>query len=197
MATVRERVDRLEMLFERFVEEMRMFKEEMRMFKEEMRAHRDKVDEQIREMHRQWGNLARKMGTIVEDIIAPAARPLLRRYFQCEPETVAQRVRRRRGDREIEIDLLAVCDQRVFVFEVRSTPRPRDLDDIRERQALFTEFFPEYAACEIFWIYGSIVVPENIVRAATRRGIFVMAYREWEYVDILNFTDITGQPPPA
>lgn len=37
---------------------------------------------------------------------------------------------------------------------------------------------------------GSIVFPEDMIHYASKNGIYAMAYREWDYVDILNFDDI-------
>jgi len=42
------------------------------------------MKEDRKEMNKQWGNLANKMGTIVEDIIRPGIRPTLKRYFNTE-----------------------------------------------------------------------------------------------------------------
>ena len=83
MATVIDRVDRLEEALANFITsvgiefnkvynsqlrteaELRAFKEEMREFKEENRR-------QTRAMNRQWGDLANKLGTLVEDLVYPS-----------------------------------------------------------------------------------------------------------------------------
>ena len=62
----------------RLEREIDKFRIEMDKFKEEMRADR-------REMNKQWGALANKMGTLDEDLISPAVRPILVRYFNCDP----------------------------------------------------------------------------------------------------------------
>jgi len=41
-------------------------------------------------------NLAKKMGTLVEDLIAPALRPVLSKYFNCDATMEGQRMRRRK-----------------------------------------------------------------------------------------------------
>lgn len=48
--------------------------QEMQAFKEEMRADR-------KAMNKQWGDLANKLGTIIEDIVAPNLRRLATEYF--------------------------------------------------------------------------------------------------------------------
>ena len=90
MATVIERVDRLEEALQQYItsvgaaqlrtetelrffkDEMREFKDEMREFKDEMREFKDENRRQTREMNRQWGDLANRLGTLVEDLVYPS-----------------------------------------------------------------------------------------------------------------------------
>ena len=75
---------RLEREMLAFKDEMKGFKDEMLVFKDEMKDFKDEMREDRREMNKQWGNLANKMGTLVEDIIAPAVGPAIRKYFKEE-----------------------------------------------------------------------------------------------------------------
>ncbi len=209
-------VERLEKEMREFKVEMREFKEEMRAFrdesekdrkalheemrefKEEMRVFRDKMDRNIEEMkeeskrkNREWSNLAKKMGTIVEDLIAPALRPVLSKYFNCEVSMEGQRMFRRRNGEDYEIDAIAVCDDRVFMVEARSTPRFDDIKEIKEKSERFFEFFPEHKGKELVVIFGSITFPQNVIRQASKKRIYVLAWREWEYMDILNFEEVS------
>ncbi|MBC7320940.1 hypothetical protein H5T89_09870, partial [bacterium] len=121
MARVEEKVERLESLFGQFLintdvnlrrletsleafkdemrafkDEMRAFKDEMKDFKDEMRAFKDKINEDRRRMNKQWGELANKMGTLVEDIVAPNIGGVAKRYFGCEDfDFFAIRVKKR------------------------------------------------------------------------------------------------------
>ncbi|MFN3741001.1 MAG: hypothetical protein ACK4TF_10105, partial [Thermodesulfovibrionales bacterium] len=137
-----------------------------------------------------WSNLAKRMGTIVEDLIAPSLRPVLKSYFNCEVNLEGQRLFRRKDGENYEIDAIAVCDDKVFMIEVRSTPRDRDINEIKEKAERFFYFFPEFEGRLLILIFGSIIFPENIIKYATRSGIYVMGWREWEYMDILNFEEI-------
>ncbi len=177
-----------------FKNEMAAFKDEMSAFKNEMAAFKDKVDkfierqeEENRRKNREWSNLAKKMGTIVEDLIAPALRPVLSKYFNCEVSMESQRILRRKEGESYEIDAIVICDQKVFMVEARSTPRFDDIKEIKEKSERFFEFFPEYKGKELIVIFGSITFPENVIHHASRNGIYVLAWKEWEYMDILNF----------
>ncbi|GBC83967.1 hypothetical protein HRbin11_00387 [bacterium HR11] len=197
MVTIKQRVDKLEAALIRlteemraFKEEMRAFKEEMRVFKEEMEAFREEVRQDRRQMNKQWGELARKMGTLVEDVVSPAVRPVIRQYFGCEPTFKARNVLRRMDGRDYEVDVLVACPHEVFLIEVRSTLKSESVDELIEKAGPFFEFFPEYRGQRLVLILAGLEFPENVLRYATRRRVYAMAYREWEFMDILNFHDI-------
>ncbi len=40
-------------------------------------------------------------------------------------------------------------------------------------------------------IFGNLTFPENIMKYASRNGIYVLGWKEWEYMDILNFEEIS------
>ena len=61
-----------------FKDEMREFKDEMREFKDEMPEYKEWSRNQIKTMNRQWGDLANKMGTLAEDLVAPSVPRILR-----------------------------------------------------------------------------------------------------------------------
>ncbi|MFN3741008.1 MAG: hypothetical protein ACK4TF_10140, partial [Thermodesulfovibrionales bacterium] len=91
-----------------FKEEMRAFKEEMsnyrkqqdedwKKWREEMDNYKKQQDEEWKKWRKEWSNLAKKMGTILEDLIAPALRPTLSKYFDCDVTMEGQRMFRRKG----------------------------------------------------------------------------------------------------
>lgn len=182
---------------EKFKEGMENFKDGMEKFKDEMKEFKDRVDnfiqqqkEENRERNKQWSNLAKKMGTIVEDLIAPALRPVLSKYFNCEVNMEGQRLFKRKNGEDYEIDAIAACDEKVFMIEVRSTPKIDDVKEIKEKSERFFEFFPEHKNKKLIVIFGSITFPENVIKYATRQNIYILAWRQWEYMDILNFDEI-------
>jgi len=178
----------------RFQDEMKAFKDEMQDFKDEMREFKDKMElfsketkEEARQRNKDWSNLAKKMGTLVEDLIAPALRPVLSKYFGCEVNMEGQRMFRRKDGDDYEIDAIAVCEDRVFMVEARSTPRLHDIEDFVEKAKKFFYFFPEHHGKKLSIIFGSITFREDVIEQASKKGIYVLAWREWEYMDILNF----------
>ncbi|HOL87285.1 MAG TPA: hypothetical protein PLK32_08025 [Defluviitoga tunisiensis] len=211
MNTIKERLDTLESILGQFIvhtdvalrrlenemkefkDEMKEFKDEMKEFKDEMKDFKDEMKEETKKKNREWSNLAKKMGTLVEDLIAPALRPVLSKYFNCDVTMEGQRMFRRKSGMDYEVDAIAAGDDAVFMIEVKSTPREKDVDDIVEKSKKFFEFFPEYKDKKLAVIFGSITFPENVITYASRRNVYVMGWREWDYMDILNYDQINKQ----
>lgn len=173
-----------------FKDEMKEFKDEMKEFKDEMLNFKREQQEENKRRNKEWSSLAKKMGTIVEDLIAPALQPVLSKYFNCDVKMMGQRILKRKDGKDYEVDALAVCDDLVFMVEVKSTPYLEDVKEIKEKSKMFFEFFPEYKDKKLIVIFASITFPENIIKNASKNKIYVMAWRQWEYMDILNFDDI-------
>jgi len=184
--------------------QIREYKEEVnrqiREYKEEtdrkIAEYRAETDKQIREYkqenNKRWGELANKLGTIVEDIIYPAFRPVIRKYFGCEPEKTFMRLEynnRKKGIYE-EFDAVAVCEDKVFLLEVKSTPREKHIEEFKEKAKRFLQYFPEFAGKKLILIMASLSFNEGFVKQLSKANIYAMAYREWEYMDILNFEEV-------
>ncbi|RMD52178.1 MAG: hypothetical protein D6828_06165 [Nitrospirae bacterium] len=163
---------------------------EMKEFKDEMKEFKRRQEEENKRKNKEWSALAKKMGTIMEDLIAPALRPVLKKYFNCDVILEGQRMFRRKDGEDYEVDAIAACSDKVFMIEVRSTPRDTDVGDIKEKSKRFFEFFPEFKDRDLVIIFGSITFPENVIKYASPSGVYVMGWREWEYMDILNFESV-------
>ena len=70
-----------EMELQSFKDEMLDFKNEMKVFKDEMLDFKEWSKKNIESLNRQWGNLANRMGTLVEDIFFPSMDQTIERYF--------------------------------------------------------------------------------------------------------------------
>jgi hypothetical protein len=162
--------------------------------KESKQQLENDLKESKRQWNKQWGELSNKLGTIVEDIIFPASRPVIESVFGVKVQQIATRVFRQQGNVRAEFDVVAVSERQVFLIEVKSMPRFDYLTDfVESRISVFRQLFPEYASLDLVPIFASLSIPEDVVRAATNRRVFVMAYREWEYMDILNAKELLSQ----
>lgn len=173
-----------------FKDEMKDFKDEMKDFKDEMISFKEETREESKKKNKEWSNLAKKMGTLYEDLIAPAIRPVLSKYFKCDVTMEGQRMFRRKEGKTYEVDAIASCDEKVFMIEVRSTPRIKDIDEIKGKSEDFFRFFPELKDKKLYIIFGSITFPDDVLKYASKKGLYAMGWREWEYMDILNFEEV-------
>ncbi|MBM4137846.1 MAG: hypothetical protein FJ241_13615 [Nitrospira sp.] len=187
MQTVEERVDRLEALMGQFIVQVNTA---LLRFEKGIEELKDETRKETKRINKQWGDIARKMGTIVEDLIAPALGPVLSKYFGCGTKMEGQRMRKRLKGEEYEVDAIALCDDKVFMIEVRSTPKVEYVDEIVDKSKRFFEFFPEYRTRDLIIIFGGVSFADNVIQYATKNRVYVMAYREREYMDILNFDEI-------
>lgn len=93
----------------RLWKEMKEFKDEMKDFKDEMKDFKREIIQEQKERNKQWANLAKKMGTITEDLINPATRPAIQRFFKCAPYYKGLNILKRIGWRDMKlISLLSV-----------------------------------------------------------------------------------------
>ncbi len=197
MKTVEERIDKLEELVEKLVIEMLAFKEEMKIFKEEMREFKKQSEKDRREFNKQLAEISKKVGKITEDLVRPAARPVIEKYFGCEVSAISSNLRMKDNGLNGEFDVVAISKpcKKIFLIEVKSTPRIKYVDEFLEDliprfKHLFNKYFSEYQDYKLIPIFASLEIPEDILNYLSKQNIYAMAYREWDYMDILNFNKV-------
>jgi len=172
-----------------FKDEMREFKDEMREFKDEMKEFKDEMREDRRNMNKKWGEIVNKMGTLVEDIVAPNIPRIAREYFKCEDmEFFGLRVTKRNSkdkSKSREFDIIAVCGDTVIINETKSSPRVDYINEFLEILKEVCEYFPEYESKKIIPIFSSLYIPENVVTYLTKVKIYAMAMKD-DVMDLLN-----------
>ena len=176
-----------------FKDEMKIFKNEMVDFKDEMKDFKDETESDRRRMNKQWGELANKMGTLVEDIVVPNIPRIAEEYFHVNTlDLFAVRVRKRKTtDTSVirEFDIVAVSDKYVLVNETKSTPKIDYINEFIEMLPQFKEFFPEYQDRIVLPIFSSLYLPEEIVQYLSKHRIYALGMTD-ETMDVLNFAHI-------
>jgi hypothetical protein len=162
-----------------FKEEMREFKEEMREFKEEMREFKEESERDRKRMNKAWGDLANKLGTTVEDIVAPNIPRIARQEFGMNHQTDmiirAQRVNRRGESRRREYDIICADTSKVLIVEVKSTPSREQIAEFFASLEDFSDFYPEYEDRQLIGIFASWSLPEPVRDAIRRVGLYGLA----------------------
>ncbi len=152
--------------------ELREFKDEMLTFKEENRQQR-------REMNIKWGEMARKLGTITEDLVAPSIPRIIKEEYGLEvTDLMVRRKKRLMDGRSKEYDAIAVAGGYVYVDETKSTLDSEDVKDFIEDIQGFRDFFPEYEGKKIIGILASLYVDESVIKYAEKAGFLVFAVGE-------------------
>lgn len=195
--TTEERVDRLEAVFGQFMTEMAVInrradernkaaeernkaaEERMARFEAEMREFKDEMRASKRELNQQWGALANKLGTIVEDIVAPNLRRLAVEHFRFPViEDFIVRRSRRHGGGETEFDTIVVGPTAVVLGEAKSSPTRQSAEEFAAKAGQFFDFFPEYRGRRLIAVLGSWAMPDPVVERLTELGVYAMQMGE-------------------
>ena len=191
-----EEVSRLSKEMDKFKEWSKKQIEELRKGMEEYREWSKKQIEELRNMtkrmNKQWGELANKLGTLVEDIFAPSVDIAIQNYFKCIPDVIDVRKLVRKDERSLEIDILALCrkEKRAFIFEVKSNPdRVEYIDQFKKKLEEIEEFLPELEGYEKVGIYGGLMMRKETVKKLTKEGIYAMEMRG-DILEIVNVEEV-------
>ncbi len=157
-----------------------------------MSEFKDRSEQDRRQMNRKWGELANKMGTLVEDIVAPNLPRVAKEVFDCpEPSFFTLRPRKRKGLETLELDALVVCEKVVLLNETKSSLNCRDVDDLAAKLEVFSQFFPEYEGLPVAGVLASLSVDPTVVQYATKRQILVLGMGD-ETMVVLNPEAMSG-----
>ncbi len=217
-ADLERRTDRLEILFDRFMEQTTAILKEMKeeaardraeaaRAREKDRAEAARAREENRaeaaearkkdrkEWNRRWGELANRMGTVVEDVIAPSIRRMAREELGCGDESLfCPRISVVRSDDRHyrrEFDALYVGTGAVLLNETKTTARSEDARafvGFLERDE-FALYFPEYRDLPIVAVFSSLSLTESVVRYLTRNGVYAVAMGD-EAMQVLNLKPV-------
>ena len=180
-------------LIERLGMEMKVFKDEMRVFKNEMGDFKGDTanfkaemrNEHIR-MNKQWGEISNKLGTLVEDIVAPSVPRIIKERYDLEPKFSAVRVKKKREDgAQKEFDMIAVAGDFLFLNSTKSTLKIKDVEELSEDIKIIRSYFPEYNRKKIVGLLASLRVDESVLKYAEKAGYFVLGVGE-ELMEVLN-----------
>jgi len=98
-------------------------------------------------MNKQWGELPKKLGTLVEDLVAPSPPRIVEERLNEPAYDLMVRLKRRLPDGRVkEFDALVVTPACVCLNSAKETLRPTDVDGFVADIAEFRAFFPEHDA---------------------------------------------------
>ena len=100
---------------------------------------------------------------------------------------ISKGIKRRKGDKEIEIDFLAVGDGYVVVVETKTSLKVKDVRKfVKKLKDKFLEFFPEFRNYRIYGVVVGINLQDGVEKFAFKNGLMVFRYKDKGEVEILN-----------
>ena len=190
LVAVEERVDRLESVLGQFIVHTDIA---LKKLEEEITRLGRQWEEERKEMNKRWGELANKMGTLVEDIVAPNISGIAREYFGCSDIKDFMVRRRKKNTKDAskvrEFDVIAVCDDKVIINETKSNPKIEYINEFINVLKEIYDYFPEYRGKKVIPIFSSLYIPEDLVTYLTKNRIYAMAMKD-DTMDLLNFEQV-------
>jgi Na+-translocating ferredoxin:NAD+ oxidoreductase RNF subunit RnfB len=148
----------------------------------------------IENLNRQWGNLANRMGTLVEDIFFPSMDQTIEKYFHIRCDILERNKRIRRDDKSLEIDIMAILKKakQAFIVEVKSNPdRTEYIEGFLEKLDKITQFLPELEEYTFIGIYAGLDMSKETVHLLTKKRIYAMVFKG-DILEIVNYEEFSG-----
>jgi hypothetical protein len=169
-----------------FKDEMRIFKDDRLDFKNESLRNREEAEGDRKSMYRSWGDLANRLGTLVEGIRAPNLRGFARDLLGCpQPDLFGVRLRRRFNGDSREYDALLVCPAFNLINQTKRCLISANVNKLLRVWLGFPQVFPEYADGRLIGAPASLYPDQSIVNYATPNEVLVMGMGD-ETMDVLN-----------
>ncbi len=165
-----------------------------------LRAESNRIVEQLSkemseskaEMNKKWGDLVNKLGTIIEDIVAPNIPTIAKKYFKVEHvqrlmmNLYIESETLKKGK---EFDLILVAKDIVLLNETKTTIRQSYLDEFIQSLPEFFEFFPELKGKKLIPILSSTRFNPQQLAYLTKHKIYAMSM-SGSTMELLNFEEI-------
>jgi seryl-tRNA synthetase len=139
----------------------------------------------IANSRKELGQISHRLGTLVEDLVAPSLPRVLRKMVNCpadEDVLTNVRVRRRHPTQKgkmLEIDAMADCGHYVLFNETKSQFTPEKVKAFLEKLTIVKDYFPEYQSHQIRGCIASLYLDKSLVEYASRQGLLALASGEY------------------
>jgi hypothetical protein len=140
-----------------------------------------RMDRESQKMNIQWGNLANKMGTLVEDVILPSLPAIIKEKYNLEIDEVMQRrLKRHSITKNIkEYDGVVIAGNYVFLNSIKSSLKQKDIEEFAKEIYDFRQFYPEYNDKKIIGIFASLNPDTNFIQLSEDNGFLVLGLGDW------------------
>jgi exonuclease VII large subunit len=139
--------------------EFAKMRQETAKFQQQMADSQKCNDAGFAKLRQEMGNLSHRLGSLVEDLVAPSLPAILKQLVACPEDQEALvnvRIRRRHPSQPgkmLEIDAIADCGSYVLFNETKSQLTPEKVKAFLEKLTVVRDYFPEYPQ---YTILGSV-----------------------------------------
>ncbi len=144
-----------------------------------VRESRQENDRMMKDLRKEMAALGQKFGGFAEGMALPSMERCLAERFGTTG--FMARVRKRLGDRELELDALAYADgdaDGACVVEVKSRLRDDGIDQLLRALAAFPHFFPEHRGKKLLGVLAAVDAPEELRQRVVREGLVPATIRD-------------------
>jgi hypothetical protein len=118
-------------------------------------------------------NLSSRWGRFVENLVAPGVLRLFQERGILVDRT-HQRMRARRENQHLEIDIFAVNHDVGFVVEVKSRLTQDHVRNFLEKLEIFKTIFTEYSQHQLYGAMAAIEIDGDVDKYAENQGLFII-----------------------
>ena len=165
-------------------EEAKQYKLQREQDRLEEQKRNKALDEKIKQMTKNVGQLGNRLGEFVEEMVRPAAVRLFRERG-IEVHEVHRNITSQRNGEGIEIDLLVVNDNDIIAIECKSNLKTDDINAHLKRLDKLKRLLPSYADKRVMGAVSAMVLAPNVVQYAINQGLFVIS-QTGEHLSICN-----------
>ena len=185
----REQADKDRQQVEKDRQQVEKDRQQVEKDRQQIEKDRQRGDKERQEFNRQLAGISDRLGSLIEDMVAPNAPRIARTLFEGdEVLTSAIRVKRRHPSDpglNIELDLLVVGSRHLLVGEAKSKVTVEKAVAFLEKMRSIHEYFPEFSGFTILPLIASVGIESSLVAHLSRLRIYALAFGD-ETMEILN-----------
>jgi hypothetical protein len=166
--------------------------------REQAQADRQQSALERKEWNKKWGELANKLGTIVEDIVAPNLPRIAREHFGCrelDDFMLRRQVRNKvHPGKRREFDIIAICGDQFIINETKSKASVEYIDAFVKALPQLGEYFPEHRGKKLIPVFSSLYMTDDLVNYLSKQGVYAMGMGG-DTMDLFNADRLRNREP--
>jgi len=180
---------------QRMEQRTEQFSQRIDYYVQRMEERTEKFSQDMRESrreHRQeMGEIANRLGRLVEDAVYPGISKIFKDITGLEKSAIKESsIRVKKNDpTQREFDAVIIGGGYVLINETKSTLKPEIVKKFHSiMQDEIRAYFPEHIDKKFIGVVSSLYVDDSIIQQGSKLGLYVLGFRD-DLMDVLNSTD--------